>query len=45
MALEVHVMARETSKEHLEPHERRVQDNLALMQRYFDLLFGSETDI
>jgi hypothetical protein len=45
MALEVHVMARETSTATLEPHERSVQDNLAPMQRYFDLLFSSETDV
>jgi steroid delta-isomerase-like uncharacterized protein len=44
MALEVHVMTRETSKEHLEPRERRVRDNLALMQRYFDLLFSKDMD-
>jgi steroid delta-isomerase-like uncharacterized protein len=41
---EMHVMARDTSKEDLEPRERRVQDNLALMHRYFDLLFSKELD-
>jgi hypothetical protein len=42
--IEVHAMARETSMAALEPHERRVQDNLALMRRYFDLLFSKDMD-
>jgi steroid delta-isomerase-like uncharacterized protein len=37
-------MAGETSTATLEPHERKVQDNLALMQRYFDLLFSKDMD-
>jgi steroid delta-isomerase-like uncharacterized protein len=38
------VTARGTSMEDLEARERRVQSNLALMQRYFDLLFSKELD-
>jgi hypothetical protein len=37
-ALEVQVMARAIT-DNVEPRERRVQDNLALMRRYFDLLY------
>ena len=37
-ALEVQVMARAIT-DYVEPRERRVQDNLALMRRYFDLLY------
>jgi steroid delta-isomerase-like uncharacterized protein len=37
-------MARGTTEEDLEPRERRVQDNLALMRRYFDLLYTKDLD-
>ena len=37
-------MSPETSKQNLEPRERSVQDNLALMRRYFDLLFTQNMD-
>jgi steroid delta-isomerase-like uncharacterized protein len=42
--LEVHGMAGETSTARLEPRERKVHDNLALMRRYFDLLFSKDMD-
>jgi steroid delta-isomerase-like uncharacterized protein len=37
-------MSPETSKQNLEPRERSVQDNLALMRRYFDLLYSKHLD-
>lgn len=37
-------MSPETSEQDLEPRERSVQDNLALMRRYFDLLFTQNMD-
>jgi steroid delta-isomerase-like uncharacterized protein len=37
-------MARETSKDNLAPRKRSVQHNLALMHRYFDLLFSKDID-
>ncbi|HYA52423.1 MAG TPA: nuclear transport factor 2 family protein, partial [Streptosporangiaceae bacterium] len=37
-------MSPENSKENLELRERSVQDNLALMRRYFDLLFSKDLD-
>jgi steroid delta-isomerase-like uncharacterized protein len=37
-------MARGTTEEDLEPRERSVQDNLALMRRYFDLLYTKDLD-
>jgi steroid delta-isomerase-like uncharacterized protein len=42
-ALEVQVMARAIT-DNVEPRERRVQDNLALMRRYFDLLYTKDLD-
>jgi steroid delta-isomerase-like uncharacterized protein len=42
-ALEVQVMARAIT-DNVEPHERKVQDNLALMRRYFDLLYTKDLD-
>jgi SnoaL-like protein len=39
-----HAMAREPSKEDLESRQRSVQDNLALLRRYFDLLFTKDLD-
>jgi steroid delta-isomerase-like uncharacterized protein len=40
---EVQVMTQEASKQYL-PRERVVQDNLALMRRYFDLLYTRDLD-
>jgi hypothetical protein len=40
---EVQVMTQEASKQYL-PRERVVQDNLALMRRYFDLLYTKDLD-
>jgi steroid delta-isomerase-like uncharacterized protein len=37
-------MARETSKDNLAPRKRSVQHNLALMHRYFDLLYSKDLD-
>ena len=37
-------MSPETSKQNLEPRERSVQGNLALMRRYFNLLFSKRLD-
>jgi steroid delta-isomerase-like uncharacterized protein len=44
MALEIHVMVRETAKDNLEPRARSVEENLAVMRRYFDLLFTKDLD-
>jgi steroid delta-isomerase-like uncharacterized protein len=38
------VTAREDSKEDLQSRDRRVHDNLALMHRYFDLLFSKDLE-
>jgi ketosteroid isomerase-like protein len=42
-ALEVQVMARGTT-DNLEARERRGQENLAVMRRYFDLLYSRDLD-
>jgi steroid delta-isomerase-like uncharacterized protein len=42
MTLEVHTMVRETAKDDLEPRARNVEENLAVMRRYFDLLYSKD---
>jgi len=37
-------MAQEASKQTVEPRARSVQDNLARMHRYFDLLYSKDMD-
>lgn len=37
-------MAQEAGKQDLAPRARRVRDNLALMRRYFDLLYSKDMD-
>jgi steroid delta-isomerase-like uncharacterized protein len=42
--LEVQVMAQGTTEDDLKSRERKAQDNLARMRRYFDLLFTKDLD-